>query len=140
MSLRGFHLLFITASTLLALLLAGYWWRNGAAAGAVVACLVAVGLVAYGVWFRRKAKTLVTAVVLYLLASPAAQACETCYGKAEGSMIDGARMGVLLLVLVTMSVQVGFVAFFFHLRRRAKLAADDSVNAEWTDLQREPRP
>ena len=138
MTLRGFHLLFIAASTLLALLLAGYWWRAGAPAGAVVAGLAAVGLVVYGVWFRRKAKTLVTAAVLYLLASQAAQACESCYGKAEGSMIDGARMGVLLLVLVTMSVQVGFVAFFFHLRRRAKLAAHDSVNAEWTDLQRGP--
>ncbi|HEX5041949.1 MAG TPA: hypothetical protein VFV75_03535 [Candidatus Polarisedimenticolaceae bacterium] len=140
MSLRGFHLLFISASTLLALLLAGYWWRSGVPAGAGAAALVAVGLVAYGVWFRRKARTLVTAAVLYLLASQAAHACESCYGKAQGSMIDGARMGVLLLVLVTMSVQVGFVAFFFHLRRRAKLAAEDSMNAEWTDLQREPRP
>ena len=75
-----------------------------------------------------------------MLAAQAARACDTCYGKAQGSMIDGARMGVLLLVLVTMSVQVGFVAFFFHLRRRAKQAAEDSMNAEWTDLQREPRP
>jgi len=139
MSLRGFHLLFIAASTLLALLLAGYWWRSGVPAGSAVAVLVAAGLVVYGVWFRRKAKTLVTAAALWMLASQAAQACDSCYGKAEGSMIDGARMGVLLLVLVTMGVQVGFVAFFFHLRRRAKLAAEDSMNAEWTDLQREPR-
>ena len=140
MTLRGFHLLFIAASTLLALLLAGYWWRSGVPAGSAAAVLVAVGLVAYGVWFRRKAKTLVTVATLWMRASQAARACESCYGKAEGSMIDGARMGVLLLVLVTMGVQVGFVAFFFHLRRRAKLAAEDSMNAEWTDLQREPRP
>lgn len=139
MSLRGFHLLFIAASTLLALLLAGYWWKSGVPAGSAVAALAAVGLVVYGVWFRRKAKTLVTAAALWMLAAQAAQACDSCYGKAEGSMIDGARMGVLLLVLVTMGVQVGFVAFFFHLRRRAKLAAEDSMNAEWTDLQREPR-
>ena len=73
MSLRGFHLLFIAASTLLALLLAGYWWRAGTPAGAAAATLVAVGLVAYGVWVRRKAKTLVTAAVLWMLASQAAQ-------------------------------------------------------------------
>jgi hypothetical protein len=140
MSLRGFHLLFITASTLLALLLAGYWWREGSLAGTGVAVLAAVGLVVYGIWFRRKARTLVTAAVLWMVAAQAAQACDSCYGKAQGSMIDGARMGVLLLVLVTMSVQVGFVAFFFHLRRRAKLVEEDSMNAEWTDLQRGPRP
>jgi len=140
MSLRGFHLLFITASTLLALLLAGYWWREGNIVGTGAAVLAAVGLVVYGIWFRRKARTLVTAAVLWMVAAQAAQACDSCYGKAQGSMIDGARMGVLLLVLVTMSVQVGFVAFFFHLRRRAKLAAEDSMNTEWTDLQREPRP
>jgi len=140
MTLRGFHLLFITASTLLALLLAGYCWRSGVPAGAVAAVLAAVGLVVYGVWFRRKAKTLVTAAALWMLAAQAARACDTCFGKAQGSMIDGARMGVLLLVLVTMGVQVGFVAFFFHLRRRARLAEEDTMNAEWTDLQREPKP
>ena len=140
MSLRGFHLLFIGASTLLALLLAGYCFRTGSPAGAVLSVLVAVGLVAYGVWFRRKARTLMTAAVLWLLAADVARACESCYGKAEGSMIDGARMGVLLLVGVTLSVQVGFVAFFFHLRRRARQSEEDSLNTEWADLQKGPKP
>ena len=101
---------------------------------------MAVGLVIYGIWFRRKARTLVTAAVLWLMAHGAAQACEACYGQAQGAMIDGARMGVVLLVAVTLSVQVGFVAFFFHLRRRAKQAEEDALNTEWTDLQREPLP
>ena len=140
MSLRGFHLLFIVASTLLALFIAAWCWRQGFPAGTVAAVLGAAGLVAYGVWFRRKARTLVTAAVLWLLAHEAAHACNTCYGNAEGAMIDGARMGVVLLVAVTLSVQVGFVAFFFHLRRRARQAEGDLLNTEWTDLQRGPKP
>jgi heme/copper-type cytochrome/quinol oxidase subunit 2 len=140
MSLRGFHLLFIGASTLLALLLAGYCWRRGAPLGAALAVVVAAGPLAYGIWFRRKARTLVTAGVLWLLAADATHACESCYGNAQGPMIDGARMGVWLLVAVTLSVQVGFVAFFFHLRRRARQAEADLVNTEWTDLQRGPKP
>lgn len=140
MSLRGFHLLFIGASTLLALCLGVYCWRAGSPAGAVAAALVAVGLVFYGAWFRRKARTLVTAAVLWLLAADAARACESCYGNAQGGMIDGARMGVLLLVGVTLSVQVGFVAFFFHLRRRARQSEADSLNTEWADLQKGPKP
>jgi hypothetical protein len=140
MNLRGFHLLFIAASTLLSLGV-GYWcWREGIPAGAAAAVLVAAGLVAYGIWFRRKVRTLVTAAVLFLLAHGAAEACETCYGKADGSMMDGARMGVFLLVAVTLSVQVGFVAFFFHLRRRARQAEKDLLNTEWADVQREPKP
>ena len=140
MNLRGFHLLFITASVLLALGLAAYCWRAGSPLGAAAAVVVAAGLVAYGVWFWRKARLLVTAAVVFFLAHGGAAACESCYGKADGAMIDGARMGVLALVAVTLSVQVGFVAFFFHLRRRAKQAREDALNTEWTDLQREPLP
>ena len=58
MSLKGFHIVFITFSTLLAL--GGAWWciRVNQAAGtpvyllgAIVCSVIAVGLVAYGVWF-----------------------------------------------------------------------------------------
>jgi hypothetical protein len=145
MSLRGFHLLFIAASTVLSLGLAYYClrlWREqgglGALAAVVIALATAAGLIVYALWFRRKARTLVTAAVVWLLAADAAHACEACYGKAEGSMIDGARMGVFLLLAVTLCVQAGFVWFFLHLRRRARRAAEDSLNLEWADLQRGP--
>ena len=138
MTLRGFHLLFITASTALALGLAAWCLRHGIPLGALGATAVAVLLVVYGVWFRRKARTLVIAGVLWLLAADAAQACEVCFGKASGGMIDGARMGVFLLVGVTVAVQICFVWFFLHLRRRARQAARDSLNLEWNDLQKGP--
>ncbi|MBA3272680.1 MAG: hypothetical protein H0T11_02250 [Chthoniobacterales bacterium] len=65
MSLKGFHIVFITFATLLALG-CGAWciWLNqnvGAAAytvGAVMSFLAAAALVIYGVWFYRKMKRL----------------------------------------------------------------------------------
>ena len=65
MSLKGFHIVFIVFSTLLALGL-GAWciWVNlveGAPiflAGAIASFGAAVALVIYGVWFYRKMKRL----------------------------------------------------------------------------------
>jgi hypothetical protein len=65
MSLKGFHIVFIIFSTLLALGI-GAWcvWVDlveGAPiylAGAICSLVVAVALVVYGVWFYRKMKRL----------------------------------------------------------------------------------
>lgn len=65
MSLKGFHIVFITFSTLLALG-SGVWclWVDsihgspGFRAGAIFAFVMAAALVVYGVWFWRKMKRL----------------------------------------------------------------------------------
>lgn len=65
MSLKGFHIVFVICSTLLALG-TGIWciWVNltfGAPvylSGAIASLVVALGLVAYGIWFYRKMKRL----------------------------------------------------------------------------------
>ena len=65
MSLKGFHIVFITFSPLLALV-GGVWCLNlhnlsggaGYLAGAVVCFAVALALVVYGVWFWKKMKRL----------------------------------------------------------------------------------
>jgi hypothetical protein len=57
MSLKAFHVLFITASVLLAFVMAA-WLMNRSIAGAAVACGVGLGLVGYEVWFLRKARRL----------------------------------------------------------------------------------
>jgi hypothetical protein len=65
MSLKGFHIVFIIFSTLLALGV-GAWciWVDlveGAPiylAGAIASFMCAIALVAYGVWFYRKMKRL----------------------------------------------------------------------------------
>jgi hypothetical protein len=65
MSLKGFHIVFITFSTLLALA-CGAWclWVNSVVgapvylAGAICSFVAAVVLVVYGIWFYRKMKRL----------------------------------------------------------------------------------
>jgi hypothetical protein len=78
-------------------------------------------------------------VVLALLALAGARlalACPTCYGDAEGPLIDGARIGMWLLLGVTLAIQGAFVAFFLYLRRQARRAQHQALDEEWSRLQR----
>lgn len=70
---------------------------------------------------------------------PVLLACETCFGgdRGQGLMIDGARIGVALLLIVTVLVQGAFLAFFLHLRRQARRAHDAEIDSEWSRLQHE---
>ena len=79
-------------------------------------------------------------LALVMTASASVLACPVCFGGAEGSLIDGAKLGVLALVAVTLTVQGAFVAFFLYLRKRAKHAADVELETEWLDLQRGSKP
>jgi hypothetical protein len=54
-------------------------------------------------------------------------------------MIDGAKLGVLVMLGITLAVQGGFAGFFFYLRRHAKRNADVELDAEWSELQRGSR-
>ena len=50
-------------------------------------------------------------------------------------MIDGTKLGVLVMLAVILAVQGGFVAFFLYLRKRAKRIADVELDTEWSELQ-----
>ena len=50
-------------------------------------------------------------------------------------MIDGTRLGILVLLAITLAVQGGFVGFFLYLRKRAKRIADIDLDTEWSKLQ-----
>ena len=54
-------------------------------------------------------------------------------------MIDGARLGVLVMLAILFAVQGAFIAFFVYLRNRAKRIADIELDTEWSELQRSPR-
>jgi len=65
MSLKGFHIVFIAFSTLLALVCGVYCIRVNLAAGApvylagaIVSFAAAIGLTVYGAWFYKKMKRL----------------------------------------------------------------------------------
>jgi hypothetical protein len=66
-------------------------------------------------------------------------ACPVCFGAEETAMIDGAKLGVLVMLAVLFVVQGGFVGFFLYLRKRAKRIADIELDTEWSELQRSPR-
>jgi hypothetical protein len=66
-------------------------------------------------------------------------ACTMCFAAQETSMLDGTRLGVLVLLGILFAVQGGFVGFFLYLRKRAKCVADVELDSEWSELQRSPR-
>ena len=80
-------------------------------------------------------RVLTTAAAVVIGGSSSVFACPVCFGAEETSMIDGAKLGVLVLLAVTLAVQGGFVGFFLYLRKRAKRIADIDLDTEWSELQ-----
>ena len=84
---------------------------------------------------RRAARVLVVAAAVVLGASSSAYACPVCFGAEETHLIDGAKLGILVLLGVTLAVQGAFLGFFLYLRKRAKRIADIDLDIEWSELQ-----
>ena len=85
-------------------------------------------------------KRLIALVATMLISgSTSLLACPVCFGAEESPLIDGAKLGVVVLVVITLAVQGGFVGFFFYLRKRAKQVAELELEDEWLDLQRGSR-
>jgi hypothetical protein len=76
-----------------------------------------------------------TAVAVMTGGSSTLLACPVCFGAQETAIIDGAKLGVGVLLAVTLAVQGGFVGFFLYLRKRAKRIADIELDHEWSKLQ-----
>ena len=84
-------------------------------------------------------RVLATAAAVVIGGSSSLLACPVCFGAEETSMIDGAKLGVLVMLAILFAVQGGFVAFFLYLRKRAKRIADIELDTEWSELQGAPR-
>jgi hypothetical protein len=83
-------------------------------------------------------RVLTTAVAVVIGGSSSVFACPVCFGlldAQDSSMIDGTRLGILVLLAVTLGVQGAFVGFFLYLRKRAKRIADIDLDTEWSKLQ-----
>jgi hypothetical protein len=80
-------------------------------------------------------QALATAAGVIIVGGSSVLACPMCFGAEETSMVDGTKLGVLVLLAVTLAVQGGFLAFFLYLRKRAKLIADIELDTEWSELQ-----
>jgi heme/copper-type cytochrome/quinol oxidase subunit 2 len=84
----------------------------------------------------RQARLYLATVVLVAMAGgTSVLACPVCFGAAETPIIDGANLGVLVMLAITFAVQGAFVGFFIYLRRRAKRIADLELDTEWSQLQ-----
>lgn len=76
-----------------------------------------------------------TAALVILCGSSSVLACPMCFGAEETSLLDGTKLGILVLLAITLAVQGAFVGFFLYLRRRAKRIAEADLDSEWSDLQ-----
>lgn len=66
------------------------------------------------------ARLAVIAVAILVFAPGVGQACAVCYGASDSPMTEGVNNGILVLLGVIATVQVGFVALFVSIRQRAR--------------------
>ena len=88
---------------------------------------------------RSLARAVLTAGAVLVGGSSTVFACPVCFGAEESSMIDGTKLGVVVMLAITLVVQGGFLGFFLYLRRHAKRMADVELDTEWVKLQRGSR-
>ena len=84
-------------------------------------------------------RALMTAAAVLIGGNSSVFACPVCFGAEETSMIDGTKLGVLVMLVITFAVQGAFLAFFLYLRKRAKHIADVDLDTEWSELQGAPK-
>ena len=92
-----------------------------------------------GALLRRGRQVFATLTAVMIFGSTSVFACPVCFGAEETSMIDGAKLGVLVMLGILFAVQGGFVGFFLYLRKRAKRIADIELETEWSELQGAPK-
>lgn len=88
---------------------------------------------------RNVARVFIATVAMLIGVSAPLLACPLCFGAEETSLVDGTKLGILVMLAITFAVQGGFVGFFLYLRRRAKRMADVELETEWSELQRASR-
>jgi hypothetical protein len=76
-----------------------------------------------------------TAAAVTIGGSTSALACTLCFGAEETSLVNGTKLGMLVLLGIIFVMQGAFAGFFFYLRRRAKRIADMDLDMEWSALQ-----
>ncbi|MBI1909181.1 MAG: hypothetical protein HYS22_03335 [Deltaproteobacteria bacterium] len=123
MSLKAFHIIFITISALLAIGLTFFGLRGPHYLFAV-GCGLLLALIPYSFWFIKKTRKMMALLLIgsSLLVPVPVWACTVCLGDPDSPLSKGAKMGVLVLVGVVLFVLGGIsgVAFSWWRRSRAK--------------------
>lgn len=127
MSLKYFHIFFITVASLLCFFF-GFWSMERIAGGeniyfvyAVVSFTAGAGLILYGrgVWQKLKG---IGFFSLFLLATRASTAwsCATCYGNPDSPTSKALVAAVVFLLATIIAVLGGFLALIVHYNRRSR--------------------
>jgi hypothetical protein len=129
MSLKWFHIVFISLSMLTSLGFGVWALINGHATLGVLSLAGSAALVVYGNYFLGKMKILLT--TLAVLGLPRlVEACPVCFGNPASAQTKGAQAGVLALLIVTVAMLASIAGFFFiYLRRRMRLFEESTEGA-----------
>ena len=84
-------------------------------------------------------RVIATAAIVLIGGSASVLACPMCFGAEETALVDGTKLGILVMLAIILAVQAGFVAFFLYLRKQARSAAEIELDTEWSQLQRTSR-
>lgn len=134
MSLKIFHIVFITLSALLSigcgLLSFKVYFQGGGGVGYIaigIGSLLAGGLLTYyGDKFLKKMKglklILLLGMGLFLLSSNVTYACSICTRNIEGLIAHAMNWGILTLMFCIVSLLIGFAVFFIYLVKKNKEA------------------
>lgn len=124
MSLKIFHILFISIVLILSCFLFFYGYHHQARGLSLFGGLLFLLLIPYLIWFQKKMRRL-TPALCFLFLSDDLWACSVCFGDPSSLMIHGTKMGVFFLVgLVSLLLLlISAVGFSWHLRSKKEGAS-----------------
>ena len=120
MSLRTFHLVFITVSALLGLFLAAWGFLKGEGLYGMIGILLLLLLIPYGLWFRNKMKIIPLLLTASIFHSLPADACAVCFKDPNSPLTKGIIVGVLFLGAVVGGVLGGIAGVAVTWGRRSR--------------------
>lgn len=75
-------------------------------------------------------RNLTVIIIAIVISGEASTACPSCYGAADGQVIDAANTAILAMLGITGTVVSSVAAFFVVLARRARRYAGDGPGGE----------
>jgi len=66
-------------------------------------------------------------VLMAVLLSPGALACETCFGDPNSAETKGMAAAIITLLIITYVMLTGIIGFFVYLRFRARAIAQTTA-------------
>lgn len=137
MSLKAFHVFFITVSCLLSAFLILWGLRNFQTSGdrtdlalGLIGTLMLVLLIPYFRWFRNKMSRISQMALFVILAGACsvlprtAFACAVCFGDPNSPMTRGLKGGIIFLIAMTGGVLGSILTIAVKWARRAKSATE----------------